>query len=153
MSLEVNAIIEPCEQMDLPIHPPRSRFFQDLFPQAEMNDGNGRNDKRKNSMLEIESSDDDQETRIGILEMQLDSHKRAMAEILTGRMNQLYERDCTIKTPRFHIVALDQSVQELEKENLRLNNHVSDLRNQLEAFTIRDWQSSSGTRKKRKLDE
>ncbi|KAH7113530.1 hypothetical protein EDB81DRAFT_669992 [Dactylonectria macrodidyma] len=144
MPQEVDDFLKSCEQVDLPINPPRSKFFQDLFPQTERNNDKGQSDEHKDCPLAFKTK---------WLEEELDAHKQAMKEHLVERMKSLYERDCTIKTQCFHIVALDQSVQELVEERTNLIQQITDLRNQLEAFTSRDWQSLSGTKKKRKLSE
>lgn len=155
--------MKSCEQMDLPTNPPSSKSPEDLLSQAEWNNGKGQNDEHKEPPLRCETSDDDKAICIEILKMELDMHKQAMIELdmhkkamketLAERMNSLCERDCTIKTQCFLIATLDQSVQELLKERTNSNQQIADLRNQLVAFTSRDWQSSSGTRKKRKLSE
>lgn len=164
MFQEVDAILKSCEQADLHINPPRPEPPQDSLSQAEGIHGKDQNGEHEEAPLRVEASDVDESVRIEMLEMALDMqktamqetlhmHKIAMQETLAERMKALYERDCTIRTQCFHIVALDQSLQEQAQEKKRLDQLIADQRNQLEVFTSRDWQSLSGVRKKRKLDE
>jgi hypothetical protein len=151
MTSEINDNSRFHEHKGSPIHPPRSKLFRDLFPQV----GNNQNSNHQNggggTRTGSGGCDDEPEICIELLKMDLDQHKQALIDTLADRAQQLYERDCTIKTQCFHIVTMNQTIEELMKERSRLDETVTDLRKQFEVLASHDWQCDSGIKKKRKL--
>ncbi|KAH6868997.1 hypothetical protein B0T10DRAFT_467516 [Thelonectria olida] len=151
MTSETNDISRLHEQKGSPIHPPRSKLFRDLFPQVGNNQSSNHQNEDDETRTGSGGCGDELEICIELLNMDLDQHKQALIDTLADRAQQLYERDCTIKTQCLHIVTMNQTIEELMRERSWLNETVTDLRRKFEVLASHDWQCRSGIKKKRKL--
>ncbi|EEU38597.1 uncharacterized protein NECHADRAFT_88474 [Fusarium vanettenii 77-13-4] len=118
------------------VEPQQTESSEAPFPQTAGQPKSRQRDLSIDSSSQVERKLDEQEIQIDILELELDQHK----ELLREKIHQLNERDATIKTQCFHIVALHHDVHRLTEEKERLDIMAMNLRNQLKEFERQDWQ-------------
>ncbi|KAJ3454301.1 hypothetical protein MRS44_018195 [Fusarium solani] len=135
MTISKTSTLHCCEENTTLVGPRQTQSSETPFPQAAGN-SKPRQDLSIDSSSQIERKFDEQEIQIDILELELDQHK----ELLREKIHQLNERDATIKTQCFLIVALHHDVRRLTEEKGRLDAMAMNLRNQLKEFEKQDWQ-------------